>query len=207
MSEEQNVQIAIFQAPIASLMERGLYLKMRNLDHPFNETVPAEYYLPVFNGEIAYSPLPLEGSERRINAILEYVYHIFNTAHPAGYAGRSLSVGDVVKLEGKYYLCAEFGFQQVVFQSSKEHPTPNPTACPLVLPDGTRLQVSVHPELSYPSMNINLIDADGTSSCVCFVEYNLEKASGQELCIGVYCDDRDETVYYSSYFQARENDG
>jgi len=189
----------IFQAPFASLIERGLYLKMHDHNHPFCETVPAEYYLPVFNGEIECPSQLLEAREQRANMILEQVYTIFNTTHPAGYCGRSLSVGDVVKLEGNYYLCADIGFQQVVFQASQNHPAENPTACPLVLPDGTALLVTVCRGMSYPSVNIDLVAANGTESRICFAEYNPEKAPGHELCIGVYCDSEADTVYYDSY--------
>lgn len=199
MSEQKAIPIMIFQAPFASLMERGLYLKMRDLDHPYCGTVPAEYYLPVFRGEIECpSQLP-ENPEQRTHMILEKVYTIFNTAHPAGYCGRSLSVGDVVKLEGNFYLCASIGFQRVSFQSSPNHPMENPTACPLVLPDGTALRVTVCKETPYPCVNINLVAADGTENRVCFVEHNSEKEPGYELCVGVYCASKDDTVYYDSY--------
>ena len=137
---------------------------------------------------------------------MEQVYTIFNTAHPAGYCGRSLSVGDVVKLENAYYLCVPIGFQQVTFQASPSHPLENPTACPLELPDGTALRVMVYKknETSYPCVNIDLIAADGTENRVCFVEHNPEKEPGYELCIGVYCASRDDTVYYNSYCRDQE---
>lgn len=204
MSEPKKIPVMIFQAPFASLMERGLYLKMHDHNHPFCGTVPAEYYLPVFRGEIECPPLLPENNEQRTHTILEKVYTIFNTTHPAGYCGRSLSVGDVVKLEGNYYLCAAIGFQQVSFQSSPNHPTENPTACPLVLPDGTALRVTVCKEAAYPCVNIDLVAADGTEDRVCFAEYNLEMVPGHELCVGVYCASKDDTVYYNSYFRDQE---
>ena len=110
MSERKTIPITIFQAPYASLMERGLYLKMHDYNHPFCGTVPAEYYLPSFKGEIECPKRLPDDREQRAHTILEQVYTIFNTAHPAGYCGRSLSVGDVVKLEDAYYLCVPIGF-------------------------------------------------------------------------------------------------
>ena len=206
MSERKTIPITIFQAPYASLMERGLYLKMHDYDHPFCGTVPAEYYLPSFKGEIECPRQLPDDREQRAHTILEQVYTIFNTAHPAGYCGRSLSVGDVVKLENAYYLCVPIGFQQVTFQASPEHPMENPTACPLELPDGTALRVMVHKknETAYPCINIDLVAADGTENRVCFVEHNPEKEPGYELCIGVYCVSRDDTVYYDSYCRDQE---
>jgi len=199
MSKQKNIPITIFQAPYASLIERGLYLKMHDPDHPFHETVPAEYYLPVFNGEIECPQRLLENRERQTYAILEHIYTIFNTVRPTGYCGRSLSAGDMVKLEGNYYLCATLGFHQVVFQASQNHPSENPTACPLALPDGTALRVKICKDESYPGINIDLVAADGTENRVCLAEYNPEKVPGHELCIGVYCDSEDDTVYYDSY--------
>ena len=207
MSEPQKVHITIFQAPFASLMERGLYLKMHDPKHTFCEQVPAEYYLVVFDGEIECQQLP-EDEEQRVHTILERAYDIFNTAHPAGYCGRSLSVGDVVMLEGKHYLCVTFGFEQITFEASENHPIANPTACPLKLPDGTALQVAVYAgtDTRYPCINIDLIAADGTTNRVCFVEHNPDKEPGHELCIGVYHADSDETVYYDSYYENKESE-
>lgn len=206
MSQQKKIPIMIFQAPYASLIERGLYLPMHDLDHPFCGVVPAEYYLTAFNGEIECSQQLPEDCEQRTHTILEWVYTIFNTAHPVGYCGRSISVGDVVKLEGNYYLCAAIGFKQVEFQSSPDHPTANPTVCPMVLPDGTALRVAICKETLYPGINIDMVAADGTETQVCFVEHNPEMAPGHELCIGVYCDTEEDTVYYDSYYRERKND-
>ena len=52
MNEQKKVHITIFQAPFASLIDLGLYMKMHDPKQPFQATVPAEYYLAVFDGEI-----------------------------------------------------------------------------------------------------------------------------------------------------------
>lgn len=204
MSEQKKISIMIFQAPYASLMERGLYLNMHDPDTPFRGTVPAEYYLPSFNGEIECPQELPEDQELRTRTILEHIYTTFNLAHPAGYCGRSLSVGDVVKLEGHYYLCAPFGFEQVTFQASPEHPGVNPTVCPLPLPNETSLRVTVCKEAHYPGVNIELVTADGMESRVCFAEYNPTKLPGYELCVGVYCATKENPVYYDSYGRDQE---
>lgn len=207
MNERTKIDVMIFQAPYASLMERGLYLKMHDLENPFSGPVPAEYYLPSFNGEIKRPQLLPEDPEQRTYAILERVYEIFNTTHPAGYCGRSLSVGDVVKLEGRYYLCGVLGFRQVTFESSPGHPEMNPTACPLALPDGTALKIKVCRAGDYPGVSIDLTAADGSENRVCFVEYNPEREPGHELCVGAYCASEADTVYYDSYCRAQESGG
>lgn len=40
---------------------------------------------------------------------------------------------------------------------------------------------------------------------LCFVEYNPEKEPGYELCVGVYCAFKDDTVYYDSYQREQES--
>ena len=51
---------------------------------------------------------------------LEDVYRVFNIAHPEGYAGRSLSVSDIVEVTEKgqkrFYFCDRIGFKEVEFQ-------------------------------------------------------------------------------------------
>ena len=45
--------------------------------------------------------------------ILETLYGIFNIDHPKDYAGRSLSVSDVVQLGNKYYYCDRLGWKDI----------------------------------------------------------------------------------------------
>lgn len=45
--------------------------------------------------------------------VLEDLFHIFNTISPQGYQGRSMSVSDIVKIEGSYYYCDSFGWVDV----------------------------------------------------------------------------------------------
>ena len=53
---------------------------------------------------------------------LEAVYRMFNTDHPEGYTGRSLSVSDVVEITDSdkkgFYFCDNIGFQKINFDSS-----------------------------------------------------------------------------------------
>lgn len=58
---------------------------------------------------------------------LEDVYRIFNTAHPEGYRGRSLSVSDVVEVrDGSvktgFYFCDSIGFAEIDFDAAKAKP-------------------------------------------------------------------------------------
>lgn len=200
MSEQESVHITIFQAPYASLMDCGLYMKMHDPGHAFCDPIPAEYYLPVFDGNITCESDLSEDPQVRDTMILEQVYSVFNTAHPAGYCGRSLSVGDIVQMAGKHYLCSVMGFQKVTFKTGERFDeAAEPQAFELVLPDGQSLQASVQQNSEYPCINIDLITADGAKNQVCFVEYNPDKDPGHELCIGVYHEDSDKPAFYKSY--------
>ena len=74
----------------------------------YGERIPAEIYRKVFDGDLAVSDT-------------EQVFVIFNTAHPEGYTGRSMSVSDVVEFveEGTFYFCDIFGFDRVQFSAEK----------------------------------------------------------------------------------------
>lgn len=50
---------------------------------------------------------------------LEDVFHKFNTDHPAGYTGMSMSVSDVAEVNGKFYFCDSIGFNEIDFDPSQ----------------------------------------------------------------------------------------
>lgn len=47
--------------------------------------------------------------------LCEEVFYILNMRHPEDYKLRSLSVGDVLYIKGKYYACNVIGFYEVKF--------------------------------------------------------------------------------------------
>lgn len=74
--------------------------------------IQSEIYDKVFDGEVDCNTL-------------EDVYTMFNTNHPLGYVGRSLSVSDIVQIwdggdeEVGFYFCDSFGFRKVDFDPTK----------------------------------------------------------------------------------------
>lgn len=61
-------------------------------------------YVPVWRGTI---------ESENINSALEKLFRIFNTEErPSEYYGRSLSMSDVVVLDGKPYYCDRFGWSE-----------------------------------------------------------------------------------------------
>lgn len=196
----EHVQIALFQAPFASLHEHGLLIKMYDREQPFTGPVPSQYYMPVFSGEIEIRGMLPKEPQLRTSYILEQFYCLYNRDdRPNPMTSRSLSVGDVVQLENQFFLCSAASFIPVAFEPVAE--TAKAPADTLIMPNGTVLQVKICSEDEYPCINIDLVQADGENERVCFVEHNPEKELGQELCIGVYCSTEEDTVYYSSYNQ------
>ena len=46
-------------------------------------------------------------------SVLERLFEKFNIAHPEDFKGHSLSVGDIVVLDGVAYVCNSFGWDKV----------------------------------------------------------------------------------------------
>ena len=76
-----------------------------------NNAVNSSIYNKIFSGDVDCKSL-------------EDVFSKFNTDHPEGYRGRSLSVSDVVEVvednevEKGFYFCDSFGFKEVGFEPS-----------------------------------------------------------------------------------------
>lgn len=77
----------------------------------------------------------------------EAIYTLCNTEHPVGYNGHSMSVGDVIELQGDHcYFCDSFGFKRLMdFDSSKTTPIaghrmlvlePHREPYEMIIPDG-----------------------------------------------------------------------
>lgn len=76
------------------------------------------------------------------------------------------------------------------------------SSCPytdLHLPNGDMLRATVIDDNHFPAINVELFEGDNDPVTVCFVEFNPERASGPQVCIGVYNSEVDETVYYEQY--------
>ena len=69
--------------------------------------INAGSYELVFDGD-----LPVQTAED--------VFRIFNLEHPSGYRGRSMSVSDIVWMEGLgYWFCDGVGFRRIQFSGEK----------------------------------------------------------------------------------------
>ena len=197
------LHLTLFQAPYAALDEHGLMVKMYDRSSPFTGPVPSQYYMPVFNEAVEIHFDPHMDPELRTSNILEHFFVLYNRDNrPNPMTSRSMSVGDVVRLEGQYYLCTVDGFTPIAFESTER---PAASGGKLIMPDGTTLQVSFHPKDKYPGICIDMLHESGEQERICFVGYNPERDPGRELCIGVYCSEEEDTVYYSSYRREPED--
>lgn len=52
-------------------------------------------------------------SEKGPTATLEELFFIFNMKHPLDFTGHSLSVSDIVELDGHYYYCDNVGWTDI----------------------------------------------------------------------------------------------
>ena len=62
-------------------------------------------YEVVYEGEVKIKP--------DVHAMLETIFYIFNCRRPEDFKGRSMSISDVVELNGKAYYCDSFGFKEI----------------------------------------------------------------------------------------------
>ena len=83
---------------------------LKNCDYAFmhydwcKDQINLKDYEVVYEGELDYPEMP--------NA-LEELFEIFNIRHPDDYKGRSLSVSDIVEVDGKYYYCDSVGWVEL----------------------------------------------------------------------------------------------
>ncbi|ADB68644.1 TPA_asm: hypothetical protein GYO74_14015 [Listeria monocytogenes] len=89
------------------------FISYDQMKKDFGEPNPQDYQV-VYDGEVESNSL-------------ETIYTKFNTAHPPGYTGHSLSMSDVVELydgEGsQFHYCDRFGFKQIDFEAPSQTQT------------------------------------------------------------------------------------
>ena len=61
-------------------------------------------YEVVYEGEI---------EDGEVETVLEDFFTMFNVYHPRNFNGRSMSISDIVELEGEYYYTESFGFKKI----------------------------------------------------------------------------------------------
>lgn len=69
----------------------------------------------------------------------------------------------------------------------------------LHLPNGDMLRAIAYDDPDFPTISIQLFEGDEDPVTVCFAEFNPERDSGPQVCIGVYNSEVEDTVYYEQY--------
>lgn len=71
----------------------------------YNGYAKKSWYNEVYSGEVE--------PKSNVMATLEKLFFMFNIDNPSDFRGHSLSISDVIYLDGKYYYCDSLGFKEV----------------------------------------------------------------------------------------------
>ena len=74
------------------------------------DEVNLKNYIQVYSDEVEYSDT--------VKMFLEYLFKKFNLDHPNDFGGHSMSVSDIVKVDGKYYFCDSIGWKYIEFDNN-----------------------------------------------------------------------------------------
>lgn len=78
---------------------------------------------------------------------------------------------------------------------------PVPSFVTVPLPDGTSLKAVAYEGETYPGINVYWCHGpEQQEELICMAEYNPDRKPGDELCVGVYQTNQEDTVYYESYW-------
>ena len=144
-------------------------------------------------------------AEARVNKLLKMLYLLGNCSCRSIYAYQLEEVNqlfDTLQLalcaaRARFYL----GKQRFTLSGTyqlKQEILRNPHVI-LHLPNGQHLHAVTFQQDDYPSVNVYLCRPDAEPELICFAEYNPEKTSGHEICIGTYQSDQEDTTYYAPY--------
>ena len=67
-------------------------------------------YTSIYTDEIPY--------DNSVNEFLEYLFERFNINRPEDFKGHSLSVSDIVNVDGNYYFCDSIGWKLIKFDNN-----------------------------------------------------------------------------------------
>ena len=67
-------------------------------------------YIQIYSDEVEYSDT--------VEMFLEYLFKKFNLDHPNDFGGHSMSVSDIVKVDGKFYFCDSIGWKHIEFDNN-----------------------------------------------------------------------------------------
>lgn len=77
----------------------------------------------------------------------------------------------------------------------------------LKLPGEEKLVAVAFQQEDYPAIDIYLCGQEKEPELICFAEYNRERTPCQEVCVGTYQSDEEDTKYYAPYRAERHEYG
>ena len=99
------MKYTILQIPFPRTKEEEAnYMKYAFTSLDRVDEVKASNYKEVYTGEI-------EGDD--VDEVLEELFTIFNIKRPEDFHGHSMSVSDIVKIDGKHWYCDSIGWKEV----------------------------------------------------------------------------------------------
>ena len=147
-------------------------------------------------------------AEARTNKVIEVIRSLSNCSKENIYEYNSAHVEKIFNAIQKeldiakdMFLCKtkKFSISNTCLSEQSEYPYID-----LTFPDGSTIRATAVDDENFPAINIDLLKDGNDPERICFVEFNQEKESGKELCIGVYKEGEDDNSYYQSYNQGTE---
>ena len=102
------MDIRLYQIPSDEKYHGIVFFDLEQITAKYNGKVPSEIYEAVFDGKVQAKSV-------------DELYNLFNLNHPRDYAGRSMSVSDVVEIKhegctSEFYFCDSIGFKKIRFE-------------------------------------------------------------------------------------------
>ena len=103
------MKYTVFQIPFPETeVQQKIFCQYAYKHLDWIDKVHPEYYKKTYEGD-------LETTSTDCIDILEELFELLNINHPVDYKGHSLSVSDIILLNGKYYYCDAYGWKEIEF--------------------------------------------------------------------------------------------
>jgi hypothetical protein len=91
-------------------LERPHFMAYSQIAKPLNI---AENYRVTYTGTVEIHQDDVPPGNDEVSAALDYLFFIFNERHPEDFRSHSLSVGDIVRLDGQAHYCDSVGWKLI----------------------------------------------------------------------------------------------
>lgn len=153
-------------------------------------------------------------AEARVNKIIKMIRLLGNCSRSETYTHTQEQVDQIFAALQSELDAAKARFDNNTLSRGKrftlqEKHTPaylNQPHISITLPDGSSLSAAAFSEGDYPAINLYWLPREAEyEEQIALAEFNPERESGCNLCIGVYQSDQDDTTYYEPYNGRKES--